>query len=173
MASLRRNGLDRPNAPVVVQSFETGNLAELDSLTKVPLVQLLGGSGRPYDFVVSGDPRTYRDLTSPEGLAWIATYADGVGPNKDLVLPRDATGAVGAPSTLVDDAHGQGLLVHVWTLRDENRYLPTNFRIGTEPNAKGDSRAETWAFLDAGVDAVFSDHADTTVAARDDWLAQR
>jgi glycerophosphoryl diester phosphodiesterase len=173
VASLRRNGLDRPNAPVVVQSFETANLADLDGLTKVPLVQLLGGSGRPYDFVVSGDPRTYRDLTSPENLAWVATYADGVGPNKDLVLPRDATGAVGAPSTLVDDAHGQGLLVHVWTLRDENRYLPTNFRTGTEPNAKGDSRAETWAFLDAGVDGVFSDHADTTVAARDDWLARR
>ncbi len=73
----------------------------------------------------------------------------------------------------MDDAHAAGLLVHAWTMRDENRFMATNFRRGTDPNAKGDTRAEIRAFLDAGVDGVFSDFADTAVAARDSWLAER
>ena len=109
----------------------------------MPLVQLIDAAGAPYDFVAAGDPRTYADLTTPAGLREIATYADGIGANKELVLPRDpATGATGEPSDLVDDAHAEGLLVHVWTLRAENQFMATNFRSGTDPNAHGDLRAE-------------------------------
>jgi glycerophosphoryl diester phosphodiesterase len=172
LASLRRHGLDRSGSAVYIQSFETANLRALARVTRVPLVQLVDASGAPYDFVASGDPRTYRDLTTPEGLAWVAGYADCVGANKYLVLPRDpATGATGEPSDLVPDAHDEGLLVHVWTLRDENQFMATNFRRGTDPNAKGDAYAEARAFLDAGVDGIFSDHPDTTVMALEDWLA--
>lgn len=169
--TLRRHHLDRPHAKVFLQSFETGNLRRLHRMTRVPLIQLLDASGAPYDLVQAGDPRTYRDLATPGGLAEIATYAAGVGVNKELVLPRDATGSTGAPSALVDDAHADGLLVHVWTLRNENQFMATNFRIGSDPNASGDALAEDQAFLDAGVDGFFTDHADTGVAARDDWLS--
>jgi glycerophosphoryl diester phosphodiesterase len=131
-------------------------------------------SGAPYDRLAAGDPTTYADLVTPAGLSEIAGYADGVGANKNLVLPRDpASGATGAPSALVDDAHARGLVVHVWTLRDENQFMATNFRIGTDPNAKGDGYAEAMAFLDAGVDGIFADHPDTTLAARNDWLLER
>ncbi|HEX5861753.1 MAG TPA: glycerophosphodiester phosphodiesterase [Nocardioides sp.] len=172
LASLRRHGMDRAGSAVHIQSFETANLRALARVTRVPLVQLVDASGAPYDFVASGDQRTYRDLTTPGGLAWVAGYADGVGANKNLVLPRDpATGATGEPSNLVRDAHEEGLLVHVWTLRDENQFMATNFRRGTDPNAKGDAYAEAQAFLDAGVDGIFSDHPDTTVMALEDWLA--
>ena len=172
VASLRRHGLDRAGSGVYIQSFETANLRALAGVTRVPLVQLIDASGAPYDFVAAGDPRTYRDVTTPEGLAWVAGYADGVGANKNLVLPRDpATGATGEPSDLVPDAHDEGLLVHVWTLRDENQFMATNFRRGSDPNAKGDAYAEARAFLDAGVDGIFSDHPDTTVLALEDWLA--
>ena len=172
LASLRRHGLDRAGSGVYIQSFETANLRALAGVTRVPLVQLIDASGAPYDFVAAGDPRTYRDLTTPEGLARVAGYADGVGANKNLVLPRDpATGATGEPSDLVPDAHDEGLLVHVWTLRDENQFMATNFRRGSDPNAKGDAYAEARAFLDAGVDGIFSDHPDTTVLALEDWLA--
>ena len=41
----------------------------------------------------------------------------------------------------------------IWTLRAENQFMATNFRIGTDPNAHGDLAAEITAFLDAGVDA--------------------
>ncbi|KQY56536.1 MULTISPECIES: glycerophosphodiester phosphodiesterase [unclassified Nocardioides] len=173
LRTLRRHHLDRRNAPVILQSFETANLRDLDARTDLPIAQLIDGSGAPYDLVEAGDPRTYKDLTKPENLADIASYADGLGAHKDLVLPRDASGATGEPSALVDDAHDAGLTVHVWTLRDENQFMATNFRIGTDPNAKGDSRAEAFAFFDAGVDGVFTDYTDTIVAAREDWLAEQ
>ena len=173
MRALKRHRLDRMNAKVILQSFETSHLRDLDRMTTVPLAQLVDASGAPYDLVAQGDPRTYRDLVTPAGLREIATYADGLGAHKDWVLPRDATGATTAPSAVVDDAHDAGLVVHVWTMRDENQFMATDFRRGTDPNAKGDARAEIHAFLDAGVDGVFSDFADTAVDARDSWLAER
>ena len=173
VAALRRHHLDRPNAPVYVQSFETANLKELAGEVRVPLVQLVDASGAPYDTVAAGQPVTYRDLVTPAGLQEIAAYAEGLGAHKDLVLPREVTGALTTPSDVVDDAHAVGLLVHAWTIRDENQFMATDFRRGTDPNAKGDARAEISAFLDAGVDGVFSDFADTAVDARDSWLAER
>jgi glycerophosphoryl diester phosphodiesterase len=173
VAALRRHHLDRPNAPVMVQSFETANLRELATRVRVPLVQLVDASGSPYDTVAAGSPTTYRDMVTAQGLREVATYADGLGAAKDLVLPRDATGALGEPSDVVEDAHAAGLLVHAWTMRDENQFMATDFRRGTDPNAKGDARSEIFAFLDAGVDGVFSDFADTAVDARDSWLAER
>ena len=103
-------------------------------------MQLVDAAGAPYDLVAAGDPRTYADLVTPAGLDDIAEYADGVGTNKFLVLPvNPATGETGEPSAVVDDAHDAGLIVHVWTLRDENQFMATNFRRGTNPNAKATS----------------------------------
>ena len=85
---LDANGYRGKNALVYVQSFETANLRDLAGMTSVPLVQLLNSGGRPFDFVVNGDPRTYADLATLAGLREIAGYAQGVGVNKDLVVPR-------------------------------------------------------------------------------------
>jgi len=173
VAALRRHHLDRPHAPVFIQSFETRNLQELNREVSVPLVQLIDSSGAPYDLASAGDKRTYADLTTPAGLRYVASYADAVGPSKDLVLPRDDQGRTGKPSDLVHDAHAEGLDVHIWTLRAENQFMATNFRIGDDPNAHGDMAAETKAFLDAGVDGMFSDFPDLAVQARDEWLRDR
>jgi glycerophosphoryl diester phosphodiesterase len=174
LSALKRHHLDKKQSKVVIQSFETANLRELNRKTPVFLVQLIDASGAPYDLVAAGDPRTYRDLTTPAGLSFVDQYADGVGVNKDLVLPRDpATGATGEPSALVTDAHAQGLRVHIWTMRAENQFMATNFRRSTDPNAAGDLYAEAQAFLDAGVDGKFSDNPDVAVEARDDWVAEQ
>jgi glycerophosphoryl diester phosphodiesterase len=159
VAALRRHHLDRPNAPVFVQSFEERNLQELRREVKVSLVRLVDAG--------------QQGLVTPAGLRHIATYADAVGANKELVLPRDADGNAGRPSSLVRDAHAAGLDVHVWTMRDENQFMVKNFRRGDDPNATGDAAAELKAFFDAGVDAVFSDHSDTAVEARREWEAER
>jgi len=174
VATLKAFQLDRADSPVIIQSFETANLRELDKETPVFLAQLADKSGAPYDLVAAGDPRTYADLMTPVGLKEISTYADGVGVNKDLVLPRDsATGATGAPSSLVSDSHAAGLRVHIWTLRRENQFMATNFRVGTDPNAPGNLYAEIQAFLDTGIDGLFSDNPDIAVDSRDDWVAAR
>jgi glycerophosphoryl diester phosphodiesterase len=171
--SLRKAGWDRRNAPAVVQSFEVSNLKELARWTRVPLVQLTSGSGAPYDQVAQGKDTTYADLTSPAGLRQVARYARWIGPEKNQVIPRDAAGAHTAPTSLVDDAHRAGLKVVVYTIRDENRYLPTDLRLGTDPNAKGDVRTELFRYFDAGVDGVFADFPDTAVQARAAWSKRR
>jgi glycerophosphoryl diester phosphodiesterase len=164
--TLEHNGLTDADDAVVIQSFETTNLRWLRRMTGVRLVQLLDGVGRPYDLALAGDPRTYADLATAEGLAGIAGYADGVGPDKDLLIGRDADDRMLPPSTVVRDAHRAGLVVHAWTFRAENRFLPREHRIGDDPHARGDITAEYEAFLQLGVDGVFADQPDTAVAAR-------
>jgi glycerophosphoryl diester phosphodiesterase len=156
---------------VFIQSFEVSNLQRLNRLTRLPLVQLINSSGKPYDFVVSGDPRTYADMVTLAGLSEIASYADGIGVNKNVLFPRDANGAISQPSPVIADAHRVGLIVHGWTFRAENQFLPTNFQSSTNPNAYGDLAGEITLFLSAGMDGFFTDHPNIGVDARDAFVA--
>ncbi|MDF2575237.1 MAG: glycerophosphodiester phosphodiesterase [Agromyces sp.] len=165
VAQLTSNGLDAADAPVIVQSFEVSNLQELDGLTEVPLAQLISSSGRPYDFTVSGDPRTYADLVTPAGLAEIAGYADGIGVEKSVAIPRTADGTLGTPTQVIGDAHRAGLDVHGWTFRRENAFLPAEFRSSSDPTGIGDLAGEIRVFVEAGLDGLFSDNPDVAVAA--------
>lgn len=168
--TLDEHGLDKRRSAVAIQSFEVSNLKELDGLTDAPLVQLLDAAGGPFDLKAQGV--TYASMLTKKGIKQIAKYADWVSPNKNWILPRDpATGATGEPSAVVSLAHQAGLPVVIWTLRAENQFMATNFRIGTDPNAYGDLAAEIGAFLDAGVDAFFTDHPDLGVDARDAWMS--
>jgi glycerophosphoryl diester phosphodiesterase len=179
VATLHANGYRGARAPVFIQSFETANLKELNRMTRVPLAQLLDATGRPYDFVVAGDPRTYADLATPAGLEEIAGYADGVGVNKNLIVPRDADQNLLDPTTLVRDAHRAGLQVHAWTFRNENNFLPADFRLGNPANpaaflrATGDAPAEYQLFFGLGIDGLFSDNPDTAVASRHRFVSNR
>jgi glycerophosphoryl diester phosphodiesterase len=175
--TLHNNGYTKKQDPVFVQSFEVSNLEELNEMTRVRLVQLINDTGAPYDFVVSGDPRTYADLITDEGLSEIATYADGIGVNKNLIVPRDANNELLEPTDLVDRAHGSRLIVHAWTFRNENTFLPEDFREGdpASPNymiAYGDAPSEYALFYGTELDGVFSDNPDTAVASRAQFLAK-
>jgi glycerophosphoryl diester phosphodiesterase len=160
---LRSHGLDRPDAPAFVQSFEAGNLRRLheEYRLRTPKVFLTSGTGTPW-----GDPRSYADYLTPAGLRELSTFVRGIGPDKNQVIPRDPAGGLGTPSSLVADAHAAGLVVHPFTLRAENTFLPTNLRVGTEATAYGTGIDEHLAFLRAGVDGVFTDQADIGVLSR-------
>jgi glycerophosphoryl diester phosphodiesterase len=150
--------LRRYEGRVFVQSFEVANLEALDEELDAPLVQLLGArTARPAD----GTASTYGEMATPAGLKAIARYADGVGPSKDYIVPRDATGRSLAPTGFVRDAHRAGLLVHPYTFRDENAFLPLELRRGADPAAYGSAFAEYDQFFALGVDGLFSDNADT------------
>ncbi|OUZ08667.1 glycerophosphodiester phosphodiesterase [Aeromicrobium sp. PE09-221] len=155
--------------PVILQSMEPGNLRRLRARTPLPLIQLLEHAGAPYDLIAAADTRDYAFLASAPGLAFIAEYADGVGAHKSLVIGRDGNDRLSGPTSLVRDAHELGLAVHVWTLRDENRFLPAEMRIGQDAADHGDALAEYLAFYDAGVDGVFSDFTASAITARDRW----
>jgi glycerophosphoryl diester phosphodiesterase len=171
VATLELNGYTKQSSPVFIQSFEVSNLKELDGMTRVPLVQLISDVGKPFDFVLSGDPRTYADLATPAGLREIARYADGAGANKNLIVPRDSANRLLSPTSFIRDAHRAGLVVHPWTFRRENSFLPQDFREGNPGSpmyeaATGDFAAELRLFYRLGVDGVFTDNPDVAVAAR-------
>ncbi len=177
--TLKAEGFTDPSR-VFIQSFEVANLKDLNTNimpaagVDIPLVQLFGGSGRPYDFTVAGDTRTYTDLSTSTGLAEIATYAAGIGPNKQRIVPlntldlngdgqaddlngdgviSDGDRRTGTPTTLITDAHAADLFVHLYTLRDESFFLPDSYN--------GDPTAEYRQFIDLGVDGFFTDFART------------
>ncbi|WP_306320566.1 glycerophosphodiester phosphodiesterase family protein, partial [Streptomyces sp. CC224E] len=168
---LRAHGLHRKNSPVIIQSFEPTSIQRMNKLVGNPLAVLLStAKSRPYDFVDTGDPRTVADLITPKGLAEIATYANGIGPTLDLIIPKDANGKLTQPTTLVKDAHAAGLVLHPYTMRNENTFLPADFKKGTDPNAYGDAFGAFKAYYDTGIDGIFSDNCDTALLAREDFV---
>jgi glycerophosphoryl diester phosphodiesterase len=172
LAALRRNDLNRPDAPVFVQSFETTNLQRLRALgLRTRVVQLLGATGAPFDLVTAGDPRTYADLAEPAGLRKIARYSDGIGPDKNMIIPRTADNSLGSPTNLVDDAHAAGLVLHPYTFRAENTFLPAELRRGSVVSDFGQGIDEQVAFLKVGIDGLFTDQADVGVIARSEAFA--
>ncbi|MEI4505602.1 glycerophosphodiester phosphodiesterase [Sphingopyxis sp. CCNWLW253] len=154
LAVLDRFGYRGRTAPVFIQSFEVGNLMDLRAKSDLPLIQLMDAEGGPAD-----RPGTsYAAMTSPAGLKMIAAYADGIGPNKAMVIPRGALGRLGKPTDLVRDAHAAGLKVHPWTFRRENYFLPLGDKGGVNPAGHGDLAGEIAAYLKTGIDGLFSDN---------------
>lgn len=166
VAVLEANDWNHRDAPVFIQSFEVANLRYLSSVTRVRLVQLLERDGRPWDHCVGHNPTSYAQMASARGLAAIAEYANGVGPAKGYVIPLDAVERLQPPTRFVDDAHAAGLVVHPWTFRTENAFLPADLRHGTALTDRGRGIDEIGRFLEAGIDGFFTDHADIGVAAR-------
>lgn len=148
---LARAGYRQRSDLAWIQSFEPESLRTLRRLTDLRLVELV-------DL-----PETSR--ITPDALAEIATYADVLGPHKHLVVPVGPDGALASPTDLVRDAHAAGLEVHPWTVRAENVFLPPALRSSDEDAAHGDLAAEVHALVEAGVDGVFSDHADLAASA--------
>lgn len=143
--------------PVFIQNFEVGPLVRLAGLTRLRLVQLVAAEGGPADL-----PQVaYAQMLAPDSLARIAAYADGLGADLRLVLSAEGT-----PTDLVARAHAAGLVVHGWTLRRENAFLPAALRRGDDPAAPGNLAALWRALEQAGIDGVFTDHPADAVSAR-------
>lgn len=171
------------SAPVFIQSFEVGNLQYLNGQTNIKLVQLVDADDvnangslslvapydKPYDFAVSGDPRSFADLLTASGLAFVKTYADAIGPWKPYLVKTVADGVdrsgngtvdindrrVDGSTGVIEAAHAAGLLVHTWTFRND-----------ASGYGFADPQAEMAYYMQLGVDGVFTDFADTGVAAR-------
>lgn len=163
LAALTKAGRNGPGANVFIQSFEVSNLQALNARTELPLIQLVAADGGPWD--QAGQGMTYADMLSDKGLAAIAAYADGIGAEKALVLPRDADGRLAPATDLVPRAHAAGLKVHVWTMRRENYFLPKEYQSSANPAATGDVISEIRAFWRVGVDGVFSDNVAEAMLA--------
>jgi glycerophosphoryl diester phosphodiesterase len=138
-------GLADAGDRVLLQSFDPEALryARDELHSGLRLVQLIGEnswreSAADFEF-----------LRSPEGLAEIADYAQGIGPWLPQVIDISDVHTSDI-SDLVAQAHRLGLFVHAYTLRADQ--LPSS--IG--------SMAEAVRILttEAGLDGVFTDHPD-------------
>lgn len=138
LETLAAYGYTGPTARVFIQSFEPENLKKLRFAlgTRLPLIQLVG-SGAAFD-----------PLVTPEGLAAVAGYADGIGPSKRRI--EKAPGQPVDDNALVREAHARGLLVHPYT-----------FRADELSPGDPDLEAELRRFVfNYGVDGFFTDHPD-------------
>ncbi len=96
---------------------------------------------------------------TPKGLKEIASYAQGIGPTLDLIIPKDSAGRLTEPTTLVRDAHRAGLILHPYTMRNESPFLPADLREGSDLDAYGDVFGAFRTYFATGIDGVFTDHS--------------
>ena len=141
LASLEKAGWNRRDAPVFIQSFEPESLRLLRPKTRVKLVQLASSAA----------------LLDGDGIRKIAEYADGLGPEKRLIVPVQPDGSLGTPTDVISRAHAAGLVVHVWTVRVEKEFLPAGY--------KGRAEAEFAQLRELGADGVFTDFPDVATRA--------
>lgn len=156
VSALRKAGLDKAKDRVFVQAFEIAPLKRLDRMVDVPLVLLIGPEGGPYD----QKGLRWAEMMTPSGLAEVATYADGIGPFMGHVLKADGTA-----TSLVADAHAAGLVVHPWTLRKENSFMPPALSTPGGPGANGKVADFVALVRKSGADGVFTDDPALVVPA--------
>jgi len=140
LETLERRGLNRADAPMVIQSFDAPFLQRLRPYTDIPLAMLYAGPDDPGSNA-GGLP-----------LEEIAAFADAVGPYKAVLLTPE-----GASTGYLEAAHALGLAVHTWTVRDDRAPL-------TGETVEDELRA----LYALGVDGVFTDHPATAVRVRDE-----
>jgi glycerophosphoryl diester phosphodiesterase len=141
LKSLAAHGWTSRESPVFIQSFEPSSLQEFRRQSRLRTILLLEATEHLPD----------------ARLREIAQYADGIGPDRRLVIPAGPDGRLLPPTDLVTRAHAAGLLVHIWTLRSEPEFL--------SPSYEGDPLSEYRQFRDLGVDGIFTDFADVAAAA--------
>lgn len=131
---VRQYGYQGPHARIFVQCFEHKTLEALRNEFGCQLPQVA---------LISDSP-IFAKAMRAEGLAEIATYAEGIGPNKNII-EKDPD--------LVKRAHTAGLVVHPYTVRRDmlpGKYANTQEELGT-------------LFFRYGVDGLFTDCPDDAV----------
>ncbi|OMG71500.1 glycerophosphodiester phosphodiesterase [Burkholderia ubonensis] len=163
--ALQKDPYTARTATIYIQSFEVANLKAIrnrigSSQPNWKLVQLMDDAAqRPYDFVKANDKRTYGDLSTRDGMREVATYANGVGPYKASIIAVGADGTLQQPTPYVRYAHEAGLVVHPYTFRPENNFLPAALKDGGAASARNTAGSvrEIQAYLRAGIDGFFTD----------------
>lgn len=161
LKTLAANGYVSRASPVFIQSFEVGNLKALRPLTRLRLVQLMASEGAPAD----QPDISYARMITPDGLRGIAAYADAIGVEKAMIIPRTPDGRLAKPTDLVTRAHAAKLAVHVWTFRPESYFLPVDFASKDGPASRGEAVGEIRAYVATGIDGLFSDSVEDAVRA--------
>jgi glycerophosphoryl diester phosphodiesterase len=130
---------------VFIQCFDPAELERIriELKSNLTLVQLLG-KDQESDGV---------KWTSREGLERIKKFADGIGPEKDMLVDFDTKSGSVKPSQMYKDAKSLGLFLHPYT-----------FRVDLLPTYVTSYRQLLKIFIDdLEVDGLFSDFPDLTL----------
>lgn len=170
LETLKHYGYVAQDDNAVVQVFDPNGLKRIhDTLQPelemdLRLVQLMGETSWDMTFQPDAEgklePYDYDWMYQEGGMQRIATYADGIGPWKPMVIEDSSTRDDIKVTPMVEEAHAQGLIV-----------LPYTFRLdeGRIPDWASDYDDMLRAFfVDAKVDGVFTDYPDRAVQ----WLKQ-
>ena len=107
------------------------------------LIQLIGSETR------------YPWMFERDGMKNLASFADGIGPAKGLVITNESTASSLVITPLVSRAHAAGLKVHPYTYRMDPGQLPSY--------ANDFQELLRQHYFDAGVDGIFTDFPDKAV----------
>ncbi|MEP5568194.1 MAG: glycerophosphodiester phosphodiesterase [Halioglobus sp.] len=143
---LARTGYANKTDQVFLQCFNNQTLQDLADRTALPLIQLIGENDWGEDGAVD-----YEAMQTAEGVAKIASYAQGIGPWIPQVITAGESGLNATPLTAI--AHQHNLKVHPYTLRADDLV----------PEAKDATELHHALFEVAGVDGLFTDFTDLTV----------
>lgn len=155
MSELKRYGYTDKDSNVYVQTFEFDELKRVFEEVQpalgiqLKLVQLMGN-----------DPE-YDWMLSPGGMRELSRYADGIGPEKGMIISPESTRNRLVISPLVREAHQAGMEVHPYTFRLDPGHVP-------EYADSFEHMLELF-FFEANVDGLFTDFPDRAV----DYLNNR
>lgn len=152
---LAKYGYATKNDPCYLQCFELTEVRRLRGELgwKGRLVMLIAAAAKEADGV------DHNQLCTADGLAELASLVDGIGPVISRIVTWPAAGGAPKFTHLVTLAHERNLVVHPYTIRRDD--LPKNC-----PSVDALHAA---LFADAGIDGIFTDFTDVTLA----WLRAR
>ena len=146
---LKQYGYTSKSHKVFLQTFSFEELKKIrneilpDAGTDINLIQLIGNETR------------YSWMFEANGMRKLSSFADGIGPEKGLIISRSSTTANVEITPLVSRAHAEGLKVHPYTYRMDPGQVPSY--------ASNFDELLRQHFLDADVDGVFTDFPDKAV----------
>jgi glycerophosphoryl diester phosphodiesterase len=143
---LDQYGYNAATSPVFVQCFDREEVIRIrrELQCRLPLIYLLS------------------KMPTADEIQEAAGFCDGLGVQQTLVVSGRLSEEKGIVTSLVEQAHAQGLQVHVWT-----------FRSDALPDFVDDGHQWLeWLTVDAGVDGIFADQPDVVLRWRNQRLSQ-
>lgn len=146
---LKQYGYTSKGDKVFVQTFEFDELKRLHD----EVLPALGIDLKLVALLDGGEENEW--MQSADGVREIAQYADGIGPEKSMIVSRNSQRGAVQISELVKLAHANGMQVHPYTFRLDPGQVP----------AYADSFEQMLEiyYFEAGVDGVFTDFPDRAV----------
>ena len=146
---LKQYGYASKQDKVFVQTF---SFAELEVIKN----DILPAAGIDINLIqLIGSESSYPWMFEAAGMNTLAEFADGIGPEKGLVISRSSSRGNLEISPLVDRAHAAGLQVHPYTYRMDAGQVPSY--------AEDFEDLLRLHYFEADVDGLFTDFPDRAV----------